>query len=350
MKWTRELIAIFTVVALVMNLGMTVCASTIDTVTGKTKSQQIEHLHQELNDLAEEKYQIQRQKESSVAAKKESRLREVVNAEKNIYEELAALGVKVLDPENKNEMDDFASVIYGNREMAAAQATGLPSVSAFARYYTITEESGSVLINGTRYEVKTYCVTDDKGYGGLTSAAEAQWFKGNKSWTACVDDVVEYNFGFLLSGFLGEIGLTAADWLLGNIFTFFDSYSDKAQVTIGKGDLYTITFHGITQMKYHFIYWTGMQTWVQCGVCASSLSATRVDNIYVNVQGQSEDERCERKIRAHINKSVDYFARIFVTEGYAQELAMGTLTAINTWSNEEFDYTPVFCAYMSELL
>lgn len=78
MKWTRELIAIFTVVALVMNLGMTVCASAIDTVTGKTKSQQIERLHQELNDLAEEKYQIQRQKESSVAAKKESRLCEIV--------------------------------------------------------------------------------------------------------------------------------------------------------------------------------------------------------------------------------------------------------------------------------
>lgn len=354
MKRARKIVAIILMCSLLMSMTANAVSISANADAKVAKDVQSKELLAELNDLALQQNMVNSRRTELTTSEFSALKSEMSQKEAELKADLSVLGMKTLDPNNEADMERLATIMYGLPvESAEASSTatrnGLPNVANFAASYTIMEVEDTVRVDGEYYDVVTYYVTDNKGTGGLTTGDFGYWF--NSARSTVIEELVDYNFGFIFSSFLGEHNLVAADWLLGNLFPIFYSYADDAAVTFGggSGNQYSVSMQTVVQMAYHFIYLPGMMSWTTCGCCAVNLSGSRIDTVQANVNGVSVPGTRTRLFAAEIDTNVDLYAETYISDGYRLQSAMGTLIARNTWSGERLSHVPACPSYMYEI-
>lgn len=353
MKNARKIVAIVVVLSFLVSMTANAAHISANDNVELKKETQIKELLAELNDLALQQNMINSQRSKLSTSEYVVTKTGISQKQEELEDSLSALGAKILDPDNEDDMERFATVVYGSPartdEASSSVATlnSLPNLSQYARCYTITEVEDTVLVDGEYYDTVTYYVTDNKNTGGLTKSGNASWFTTTKS--TLIEDLLSYNFGFLFSSFLGEHDLVIADWILGNLFPVFNSFDDDVVVSLGGGNAYSITVHTVVQMAFHYVYLPGMMSWTACGSTATYMSGTRSDAVHANVGGQSVADSTTKSFSAVIDTPVDYYVETYLLDGYRECSTMGILILRNTWSNERFSFVPASEQYISDL-
>lgn len=218
--------------------------------------QEIDAIFTELNEMAAE------EKMAEILAGEnrgmEKRLAEV-KEQNNIREQylenrLESLGVNTIDPDDPDDMAALEDVMIGNSGASGRYIPDPLDLEIFADCYTVHQYTSSVTVDGVSYRYAYINFTDNKGYSGspLTRSAIAKKLIGRER--AVLKDLLEYQFSFGFSSYLGTIPYAwAAEWFLGSVFTVFNSFDDDVDVAyVGNDDIYTMTMLSVTQMMYVF--------------------------------------------------------------------------------------------------
>lgn len=97
------------------------------------------------------------------------------------------------------------------------------------------------------YNYRRCLVIDDKGRNGLTETKEYDLVPAING-VGLIEDMLDYNFGFVFSYFLGNIPYgMACDWVLGNLFTFLNGVRPNAVLASESNAMYRAFVTSITR-------------------------------------------------------------------------------------------------------
>ena len=270
---------------------------------------------------------------------------------------LEELGVNKIDPNNEEEMAFFLEVVGGSTEESAESASNVPpppDLAALANCYSLYQYEGTYNVDGTTYPFSYIRVVDDKGYAGtqLTQGKneahpiETNWI--SQTGSILVRDLLNYNFSFGLSAFLGSFANGwAVDWTIGTLSTVFGSISNP-NTTYATNALYTATWFSITQMTYYYVYDGG---WNLAGSKASNVEIGRSEALFANVGGDVESDTIdypEKNFRANGAWSWNEYVQAYVRTGTVRYDSLGTLTMNGLGSTTTF--TPCFAPTPTALI
>ena len=249
---------------------------------------------------------------------------------------LEELGVNKIDPDNEEEMAFFLEVVGGsvNEDVDASlsDVPPPPDLASLASCYSLYQYQGTYNVDGTTYPYSYIRVVDDKGYAGtqLTQGKneahpiETNWI--SQTGSILVRDLLNYNFSFGLSAFLGSFANGwAVDWTIGTLSTVFGSISNP-NTTYATNALYTATWFSITQMTYYYVYDGG---WNLAGSKASNVEIGRSEALFANVGGDVESDTIdypEKNFRANGAWSWNEYVQAYVRTGTVRYDSLGTLT------------------------
>lgn len=215
---SHKLLSLF--IVLVQLFLVCVPCSSVDMVSGdesknesETMAQQerIDQLFSELNDLAVMSKQQSCSDVSSFSATQD----QLLSMESEVEQELFALGIRKIDPNNPEDISRISSVMTSSIERAGS----VFNFDMLADVYSIYEYSGARTVNGNSYNYMYYRIIDNKGYVD-TTLTHTEIVVPVENVNTTIGELLEYNFSYGFSAFLGTLpGGNVADWLIGNIFT-----------------------------------------------------------------------------------------------------------------------------------
>lgn len=280
-----KLLSLF--IVLVQLFLVCVPCSSVDMVSGdesknesETMAQQerIDQLFSELNDLAVMSKQQSCSDVSSFSATQD----QLLSMESEVEQELFALGIRKIDPNNPEDISRISSVMTSSIERAGS----VFNFDMLADVYSIYEYSGTRTVNGNSYNYKYYRIIDNKGYVD-TALTHTEIVVPVENVNTTIGELLEYNFSYGFSAFLGTLpGGNVADWFIGGIFTILESYNSNSTVAYtGNGNIYSLNMLSVTAMTYYYIEMD--DNWYLCGSRASDVSFARSDSFVANVNGKA---------------------------------------------------------------
>ena len=247
------------------------------------KEEVIDNIFREMNDIILEKNKLLK---SRLSIDSQTRRIELESRKLSLERSLENLGVHKIDPTNELDIAKLSEVISSPINNRYAASVSPPDVTTLALLYSVYQTTGTCVVDGVTYNYSNVRVVDDKGTGGLTHNEVEVRAIGAK--TTVISELLEYNFSFAVSSFLGMIpGGWAAEWTVGNVFAALNGMDDSTVVTSSK-PIYVILLSSVTQMTYYYVYIPEYQQWVICGSRASEISISRSDGFAANIGGSSE--------------------------------------------------------------
>lgn len=296
----KRTICILLAVTMLFMLSSPVFAVGVETRAAERQNR-IDEIFKELNELALEKNLQDSATYSTYSASSTTHSEEqmmAINERINeLDSQLESLGVHKIDPDCQEDLERLSNVM-SNAVAASTLEAGLrtapvedpPDLEELATNYSVYQYDESIYVD-KRYYGSYIVVVDSKGRGGLTSLTVESRLCGSNS--TVLSDLLEYNFNFGFSQFLGIIPYGwAAEWLVGNIFTALNSYNGSSIVTCPPGNtsIYVMLTSSVTQMTYIYIYDEAYSSWVLCGSRAHNLSFARADSLAANIGGNAVAE------------------------------------------------------------
>ena len=293
----KRVICVLLAVTILFMLSSPVFAVGVETRVAE-KQHRIDEIFKELNELALEvnlqnsaTYGIY---STSSATHSEEQMMTINERINELDSQLESLGVHKIDPDCQEDLDRLSNVMSHAVDASTLEA-GLrttpvedpPDLEALTSNYTVYQYDESIYVDQMYYG-SFVVVIDNKGYGGLTNITVNSKLCGTTSTT--LSDLLEYNFSFGFSQFLGLIPYGwAVEWLIGNVFTALNSYNGSSIVTCptGHSGIYTMNMASVTQMTYIYIYEEAYSSWVLCGSRTSNLSFARTDCLAANIGGEA---------------------------------------------------------------
>ena len=243
---------------------------------------------------------------------------ELGNRQDELETLLSEMGVHKLNPDNENDR----AILYelsavknqrGNVMTLSEPYDSAPDLAAIAKVYSVFLQDNAYTINGVTYNYRRCIVIDNKGRNGLTETKEYDLVPAING-VGLIEDVLDYNFGFVFSYFLGQIphGMLC-DWALGNLFTFLNGVRPNAVLASGSEAMYRAYVTSITKMEYIYVY--DHNAW---NLIASSADAsiTRSDLFIGNVHGVAKHEFYDHvKLNASTNDTSYNYVKKYVDAG-----------------------------------
>lgn len=254
----------------------------------QSRQNEIEAIFEELNERASRETHCKALEVDGIALSGTGQERKAATPSEGELElRLEALGVKKINPEEAEDLSLLYELTpaFGNADVLRSGPTDTaPDFAFLAKAFTIYVYDGTYSYKGESHIYRYIRVIDNKGHGGLCRILKYAAVD-NTVLPSAMGSVLSYNFGFVLSHFLGKVphGLVI-DWTLGNIFSLLNGIaSDSASnITVyGRENLYEITCNSVTEMVYYFYY--DDPVWSFIGTSASV--AITYSNLFVGFMG-----------------------------------------------------------------
>lgn len=272
---------------------------------------------------------------------------------------LEELGVHKIDPNNKADMQHLAEVMLGLSNAPTSQEnqpyaiSAPPNLSMLASCYSLYQYSGTYTVNGQSYNYSYIRVTDNKGYSAspLTKSQQNTRLIGRTS--TVLSDLLNYQFSFGFSSFLGKIPSGwALNWTIGSAFSVLNSLSSSSSVvsqTSNSKDIYYMGLLSVTEMTYYYVYMPS-SNWQLCGARASNISMSRTEALNANINGKAYGEtKTYPKIVSSTGSSASTYVTNYVTNGYCKYDTIGYIK-INGMGGISTKFTPGFSSSPTGLI
>lgn len=308
-------------------------------LTDDAKDEEIERLFYEIGELAlQEEAYVGLQQQGMICSDEPVDF----SAERSALDaQLEQLGVHKLDPDNSadlSRLEEIVDSVYGNTTNSTRSIDDKPNVAVLASRYAVYESSGDYTLNGVKYPYCYYRVIDN-GEGGFTRSMASVELLGRGSML--LQELLEYNFKFGLSQFLGSIPTgTLIEWTLGNIFTILNSFNTTTTVGPHDGNIYSFALLSVTQMEYYFMYSESLGEWVQAGSSAPQIKFARTDVLVANIGGSAVSKSPDMNFYSSTNLKWTEYYRNLINTGRQTHSSIGYLTVEG--NGHKYSFTPKY--------
>lgn len=303
------------------------------------KQEQIDALFSELNDIALEKKLLQMTSGSAflVSPNSVGEMNSLASQEASIEAQLSNLGVKKIKSSDLDDIERLNEIVNSS---SSVTSSGF-DFSMLTDVYSIYDYSGNYTINGVSYEYEYYRVVDNKGYVD-TALTVAELITPITEETTILSSLLDYNFSYGLSAFLGNIpGYALADWTMGNVFAFLEGLNGYSPVVATNNNgIYAINMISVTTMTYYYINVMGQ--WNQCGSRASEVSFARSDSLSANINGVAYSESETLPVwSTSVGNSWSWYLERFLSFGFPTHHDVGEID-IERNGSVVYTFVPAF--------
>ena len=316
------------------------------------KEEEIDLIFEEMNEVLVEKahaeYLASKNAEHSSGLMEINSTENQLNKRQDVLETaLSKLGVHKLDPNDKEDMAILVELSNVKNQKDGVVTLSdpydsAPDLAAIATVYSVYLQDHSYTIDGVTYNYRRCIVIDNKGRNGLTENAEYDLVPAI-SGVDLMEQMLVYNFGFLFSNFLGSVPYgVAADWVIGNVFTFLNGVSPNVILASGTDPMYRAFMTSVTKMEYIYVY--DYNVW---NLIASSADASilRSDLFVGNVHGVPKHEFYDHQTWNSSSNDTTYnYIKKYVDAGRTSSFhdidPLGTIGVVGF--NGTYNFAPVF--------
>lgn len=255
---------------------------------------------------------------------------------------------------NKIDTDDEADIIIlqemqENLEQLEWISTlsdpfdSAPDLFALADAFSLYMYDGKYTYNGSTYSYRQIKVIDNKNANALMCNKEYDLVP-QKTDNGLIANILKYNFGFILSSFLGQTATgRVVDWTLGNLFSFLSSSEGVSfSRDADSKPFYTINCTSLTAMSYFYCY--DDSAWKLIGSSATA-DIEHEHSFYGVVYGEIKHEHIKKGWSVYSGgRYYDYIKAYVDTKPYNSKFhkidRLGTIKIKGY--GEVFDFIPKF--------
>lgn len=259
------------------------------------KKEQSDILLSELNEIA-----VQKNRLASVELENKISLNSNISniriqldvREQEINASLNKLGIRILNPNNSNDMAILAELFNASSDSTGTMPfSSPPDLATFATMYSLYYNDGSYKVaDGTIYPYRYIKVIDNKGYNKLM--AKSLYNIADKSTAPqLIEAFIEYNMTFALSQYLGNIqNGWIIDWTIGSLFTILQNLSTDVVISGAGPNALQVTLSSLTSMEYTYVY--NKNSWRLIGT-SSAVDYLKQTQYSLNINGKLHGEQAQ---------------------------------------------------------